>query len=193
MTVTADDLNAAIAYVDTTLGVATDADWSVAAGSLEWSCGHTAEHIGDCLLSYAAQLVAQPPGRYVRFLATVEKDASPAELLEFAVMGGRLLVSAVLTSAPDVRAYHPAGMADPEGFAGMGVIEVLLHGQDIAQGLKLPYDPPGDVCARVIARMFPEFAFGGVDPWSALLWCTGRISLPDRPRRETWRWRAVPL
>ena len=38
----------------------TDRDWSVRAGSLEWDCWHTAEHIGDCLLSYAWQLAVQP-------------------------------------------------------------------------------------------------------------------------------------
>jgi hypothetical protein len=89
MTVTADDLEAAVSTMVTTLHSATGRDWSVPAGAVEWDCWHTAEHIGDCLLSYAGQLVAQPTTRYVRFMATADKDASPAEVLEFAEAGGR--------------------------------------------------------------------------------------------------------
>ena len=91
MTVTADDLDSVISCVVSRLLPITDRDWSVRAGTLEWDCWHTAEHIGDCLLSYAWQLAVQPTGRYVRAIATAEKDASPAEVLEFAVTGGRIL------------------------------------------------------------------------------------------------------
>src|ERR1022692_2217149 len=91
MTVTADDLDAAISCVMSGLLPLTDRDWSVRAGTLEWDCWHTAEHIGDCLLSYAWQLAVQPTARYVRAIATAEKDASPAEVLEFAATGGRVV------------------------------------------------------------------------------------------------------
>ena len=93
MTVTADDLDSVISCVMSRLLPITDRDWSVRAGTLEWDCWHTAEHIGDCLMSYAWQLAVQPTGRYVRAIATAEKDASPAEVLEFAVTGGRVLAS----------------------------------------------------------------------------------------------------
>ena len=185
MTVTADDLDSVISCVMSRLLPITDRDWSVRAGTLEWDCWHTAEHIGDCLLSYAWQLAVQPTGRYVRAIATAEKDASPAEVLEFAVTGGRVLASMVRTSRAHVRAYHPAGMADPEGFAGMGCHEALLHGNDIAQGFGLSLDPPRDVCRRVLARIFPQASadLAGSDPWTALLWAGGRIDLPGHPRR----------
>ena len=114
MTVSADDLDSVISCVMSGLLPITDRDWSARAGILEWDCWHTAEHIGDCLLSYAWQLAVQPTGRYVRAIATAEKGASPAEVLEFAVSGGRLLASMIRTSRAHVRAYHPAGMADPE-------------------------------------------------------------------------------
>ena len=127
MTVTADDLDSVISCVMSRLLPITDRDWSVPAGTLEWDCWHTAEHIGDCLLSYAWQLAVQPTGRYVRAIAIAEKDASPAEVLEFAVTGGRVLASMVRTSRAHVRAYHPAGMADPEGFAGMGCYEAVSY------------------------------------------------------------------
>ena len=47
----------------------TDRDWSVRAGTSEWDCWRTAEHIGDTLLSYAWQLAVQPSTRYVRAVA----------------------------------------------------------------------------------------------------------------------------
>ena len=195
MTVTADDLDSVISCVMSGLLPITDRDWSVPAGTLEWDCWHTAEHIGDCLLSYAWQLAVQPSGRYVRAIATAEKDASPAEVLEFAVTGGRVLASMVRTSRAHVRAYHPAGMADPEGFAGLGCHEALLHGNDIARGFGLSLDPPRDVCRRVLARIFPQASaeLTGSDPWIALLWAGGRIELPGRPQRPGWRPHPAPL
>jgi len=194
MTVTADDLDAAVSAMVTTLRPAAGRDWSAPAGTLEWDCWHTAEHIGDVLLSYAGQLVAQPAARYVRFMATADKDASAAEVLEFAEAGGRILVATVRTAPAHVRAYHPSGTADPAGFAGMGCVEALVHGHDIAQGLGLAFDPPRQVCARVLARMFPGAAadLADLDPWTALLWATGRIALPGRPRVAHWRWHGAP-
>jgi hypothetical protein len=193
--VNADDLETATACVTTALEPATGQDWpATAAGSLDWDCWHTAEHVGDCLLSYAAQLVAQPAGRYVRFLATADAQASAAEVLEFAMTGGSILAATVRTAAPQVRAYHPTGLADPAGFAGMGCIEMLLHGQDMAAGLGLSLDPPRELCDRVLARMFPaaHAQAGGDDPWRVLQWATGRADLPGRPRPARWAWQAAP-
>jgi hypothetical protein len=61
MAVAADDLDTAVAAVTDTLGPATNQDWSTGAGCLERGRWHTAEHIGDVLRSYAAQLVARWP------------------------------------------------------------------------------------------------------------------------------------
>jgi hypothetical protein len=183
MTVTAGELEAAISCMMSGLLPLTDRDWSVRAGSLEWDCWHTAEHIGDCLLSYAWQLAVQPTARYVRAVAKAENDASPAEVLEFAITGGRVLASMVRTSPAHVRAFHPAGTADPEGFAALGCNEALLHGNDIAQAFGLSLDPPRDVCRRVLARLYPpaQVDLGDVDPWASLLWAGGRVELPGRP------------
>ncbi|WP_245633640.1 hypothetical protein [Amycolatopsis jejuensis] len=73
----------------------------------------------------------------------------------------------------------------------MGCAELLLHGDDLAQGLGAVLDPPRDVCTRVAARLFPE-----QEPvpgaWDFLRWCAGRIELPGRPRRTGWKWRGSP-
>jgi hypothetical protein len=73
----------------------------------------------------------------------------------------------------------------------MGVTETLLHGHDAAQGLGVPWDPPADLCARVLSRLFPG-APADAPPWVALLWSSGRADLPDRPRPGEWRWHSEP-
>src|ERR1700760_2304058 len=119
MTVTADDLDSVISCVMSGLLPITDRDWSVAAGTLEWDCWHTAEHLGDCLLSYAAQLAVQPPDRYVEFMAAAGEGAGPAEVLELVQAGGGFLVAMIRTAPPGARAYHPSGVTGPAGFAGL--------------------------------------------------------------------------
>jgi hypothetical protein len=86
-------------------------------------------------------------------------------------------------------------MADPEGFAAMACVEALVHGHDVAQGLGLALDPPREVCARVLARMFPHAvpAVADLDPWTVLLWATGRTALRGRPQVEDWSWHGAPL
>jgi hypothetical protein len=67
-----------------------------------------------------------------------------------------------------IRAFHVSGVTDPEGFAAMGVLEVLVHTSDLAEGLGLDWTPSPDLCERVLARLFPG-APDDVDPWRALL------------------------
>jgi hypothetical protein len=191
MPLTATDLDAASAALLAALEPVVDLDWSAATGTGDLDAYRTAEHLGDCLLSYAAQLVACPLDRYVAFEAALTDKATAADALEFAVTGAGLLAATVRTKGPDTRAYHPTGMADPEGFAGMGIVEILVHGEDIARGLGVRLEPPADTCARVLARMFPEVTVDA-EPWTALLWATDRVELPGRPNRAGWRWRGAP-
>lgn len=192
MPVTAADIDAASAALSAALGPAVDRDWTAATGTGDLNALRTAEHLGDCLMSYGAQLVAGRTDDYVRFEAALLSAATPAQALEFAVTGAGLLAAAVATADPEVRAFHPCGVSDPEGFAGMGVVEVLVHGEDMARGLGVKLEPPPDVCARVLARMFPEVTVDA-EPWTALLWATNRVELPGLPNRAGWRWRGTPL
>ncbi|MFD5091335.1 hypothetical protein ACFWMR_12085 [Amycolatopsis thailandensis] len=194
MPVTPDDLDAAIGSVTAGLGQASGRDWSAVPGTGELTAWQTAEHLGDCLISYAGLLIARPSlPRFVCFEAVAEATAQPWELLEFVTVGGRVLGAVLRTTDPDVRAYHPSGEADIEGFAGMGCVEVLVHGEDMARGLGVTLDPPRDLCSRVLARMFPDVDAGDVDPWTALLWATDRTDLPGRSSRAGWQWRSAPL
>jgi hypothetical protein len=189
--VTGDDLDEACDHVRTVLRPAVGKAWAERAGTGIWTARATTEHVGDTLMSYAAQLVVRPDDKYVEFAASAAQ-AKPVALLDFVKAGAGILAAMVRTSDADVRAFHPSGMADPEGFAGMGCVELLVHGEDVARGFGFALDPERELCARLLARMFPT-VLGTEDPWDALLWATGRIELPDRSRRTRWRWHGAPL
>jgi hypothetical protein len=192
--VSAADLDAAVACLAATLRPAAEKDWTTVPGTGDLDGWHTAEHVGDCLLSYAAQLVSRRANGFVPFLAALEKDASSADALEFAAAGGAILAAAVRAAPPEARAFHPTGTADPAGFAAMGCAEVLVHGEDVARGVGLALDPPREVCARTVARLFPHLGdVSDLDPWTALRWATDRVEVPGRPRQPGWRWRGAPL
>ncbi len=192
MAVAPEDLLEAVEVLGTDLGSATKEDWSVA-GTGDWTCQDTLKHLGDCLLSYAGQLAAQPQSRYVQFEAVVAPGATNEELLEFAVAAAQILASVAATSDPMVRAFHPTGRSDPEGFVSMGCVEVLLHGADIAGQFAIAFEPSLGLCERVLHRLFPEITFEDASAWDALRWATGRTSSFDGTLRTEWRWRGAPL
>ncbi|MEV1010015.1 maleylpyruvate isomerase N-terminal domain-containing protein [Streptomyces sp. NPDC049881] len=182
------DVDAAVAEMSRILSPHTAEDWTVPAGPLDWTCWQTAAHIGHDLLAYAGQLAAQPTDAYLPFDLTVRPTASPGELLQAVTACGGLLSSVLATAGPDLRAWH-WGPCDPEGFAAMGVAEVLLHTHDITRGLSVDWLPPAPLSAAVLNRLFPAAPSG--DPTQVLLWCTGRGDLAGRARRTSWRWEAA--
>jgi hypothetical protein len=203
--VTVADITLAVQLAVTAFGSAPAEAWGNPAGSLEWDCWETVEHIADGLFAYATQLTpATPEGGYVPIAMTstrpggaesaihVDREKGAAGLLQAVEACGALLVSMVTTASPGTRAWHPHGTSDPEGFAAMGVTEILVHGHDAAQGLGVLWEPPADLCARVLSRLFPD-APADARPWAALLWATGRGDLPDQPRLgDEWRWYSEP-
>lgn len=203
--VTADDLDVAVQLAVATLRKAPPEAWNAKAGSLEWDCWETVEHLCDDLFAYAAQLGPKTPplDREVPFVwesrraggpanaVHADRAAGPAGLLEVLEACGGLLIAMVRTLPTDVRAHHGFGVSDPEGFAAMGIVETLVHTHDLADGLGLPWEPPADLCSRVLGRLFPDSP-QDTDPWPALLWVTGRAELPGRPRLTSWRWHGSP-
>ncbi|WP_371651962.1 MULTISPECIES: hypothetical protein [unclassified Streptomyces] len=204
--VTAADVEHVVRLSVTALRAGLAADWSVKAGSLEWDCWETVEHLSDDLFAYAVQLGPQQPPLdgevpYLweakrpggpRNAVHADRAAGPAGLLQTLEASGALLTAMVRTASPDVRAHHGFGNSDPEGFAAMGVVETLLHTYDVAAGLGVTWAPPGGLCDRVLARLFREVP-ADPDRWRVLLWATGRADLPDLPRQESWRWYGEPL
>jgi hypothetical protein len=207
--VTAADVTSAVQLAVAALGRAPAQAWANQAGSLDWDCWETVEHIADTLFAYATQLTpATPEGGYVPIAMTstrpggtgpggaesaihVDRENGATGLLQAVEACGALLVAMVMTASPGTRAWHPNGTSDPEGFAAMGVTETLVHGHDAAQGLGVPLEPPADLCTQVLNRLFPD-APADAPPWTALLWATGRADLPGRPPLSEWRWYSEP-
>ncbi|GAA2434511.1 hypothetical protein GCM10010191_56220 [Actinomadura vinacea] len=202
---TADDLDHAVGLTLAALrqAPADSQAWEANAGSLEWTCWETVEHLSDDLFSYAAQLGPRSVGGLVPFVwesrrpggpfnaIHADREAGIGGLLQVLEASGALLIAMVRTTPPDVRAYHVFGASDAEGFAAMGIVETLVHMHDLAQGLGLAWNPPADLCARALARLFPDVPHGTA-PWPTLLWATGRGELPGHPRRPEWRWYGEP-
>ena len=189
---TPDGIVAAASVCQQAMAPHADADWSVTAGSLDWDCRRTLDHIADALCSYSGS-VANRADHRMASVRSGNPTATPAQLVE--VLGTAANILAVLTREmpSEARAFHPAGMADATGFVGMACTETLVHGYDISQGLGFDLQPPGELCASVIRRLFPWVTDLG-DPWQTLLWTTGRISLSDRAGVEPdWYWQCAPL
>jgi RimJ/RimL family protein N-acetyltransferase len=188
--ISGDDVNKAVAGCAAALRPAVDRDWEkTGAARLEWSCRRTAEHIAGALLAYAGQLAGRAQEAYVPFEITLDEGTGNAGLLHVIETTGVLLATTVRTTPPGVRAFHPYpfGSADREGFAAMGIAEVLLHTHDLAEGLGLGYEPPEDLAESVLAWLFPHVQPGPA-PWPTLLWATGRGELPGRAPVTDWRW-----
>lgn len=205
VTVNAADIDRAVCLAVGVLRGAETADWSADAGSLEWDCWETVEHLADDLFSYAAQLGPEMPplGTHVPFswsrrrpggpanVIFVDREAGPAGLLQVLEASGALLTAVVRTKPPTIRSHHIFGAADPEGFAAMGIVETLVHTHDVAEGLGIEWTPDPDLCDRVLRRLFPD-APTDTGRWPTLLWATGRAELPGRPRLTKWRWHGAP-
>ncbi|MFD7405143.1 GNAT family N-acetyltransferase [Streptomyces sp. NPDC059866] len=180
----------AVAGAVAVLRTATERDWeSVDAGSLTWSCRRTAEHVASCLLAYAGQLAGRVQGAYSPFRISIVDGTSNEELLQVVETTGALLTAAVRTAPREARAFHPYPFrsAGRDGFAAMGVTEVVLHTYDIAEGLGLTYEPPTELCTFALGTIFPHIQ-PGPDAWRTLLWATGRGELPGHAPVTEWRW-----
>jgi hypothetical protein len=187
---TADDLLMAANLCAQTLKPAVDADWSAQAGSTEWTCRQTLEHV--CGLAFAPQLATRAEG--LRPLALqIASDASIAQLQQTMHAMAVILAEVARAAPPTARAFHPAGMADPSGWVAMGMDELLVHTHDIAGGLGLDYQIEADLAQLVLDRLFPWWP-RGANPQSALLWANGRADLPQRPSPgDAWLWHCAPL
>jgi hypothetical protein len=203
--VTAADVDLAVGASVSALKDALDRDWRIPAGGLDWDCWETIEHVSDDLFAYAGQLALKRPplDGHVPFAYQAlhpggpgntifaDPSAGPAGLLEVLEACGTLLTAIVRTSPPETRAYHIFGVSDPEGFAAMGIVEVLVHTHDVTTGLGITWTPPADLCHRVLGRLFPH-APADTARWPTLLWATGRGDLPGLARLDSWRWDGTP-
>ena len=187
-----DDLRRAATVAADALTPHTTADWSVTAGDLEWSCRDTLDHAIVGILWYAGNL-ATLATRRPEIVRDEDPNAPAERLIQGLVLSDHILARVAEATPPGGRGYHSMGSPDATGFLAMGCDETLVHTGDICAGLGLRFDPPGDLCARVVARLFP-WAPEHDDPWERLLWCNGRIALPGHDRLgPEWGWWSAPL
>ena len=198
MTDLADDLEATVAADCAALRTAVRLDWDGPATGLTWSVRSTVEHVADDLFAYAGQIATATPelAEYVPFTYSADRpgeaqvttharrEAGNDGVVRVLDACGGMLVSLARTRPAEVRGYHPYGVSDPDGFAAMGTVEVLLHLHDVAAPLGLAWDPDPDVVRRVLDRLFPD-APSEEAPWPTLLRVTGRD--PAAPL-DGWRW-----
>lgn len=186
------DILAAAAASCGLLEPACGADWSVPVPDLDFTVSSVVAHAANAPLWYALDIWGGP-GDDAAFDLTVRSDAANPALLVSLRSAARACAASVDAAPPATRGFHPAGAADPSGFAAMACDELLVHADDAARGLGLTFAPDPALAGRVLARLFPWHVPGDDDPWRLLLWANGRIDLPGRPNQADWRWHCAPL
>jgi uncharacterized protein (TIGR03083 family) len=168
-----------------------DRDWDAPAGDLEWSCRTTLGHMLAALLYYAINLALR--STEPRPSGQADPSLPVAELLDALEGRAGLLATVCEAARPDACGAHDWGLADASGFAALACDEMLVHTSDITAGLGASFDPPRDVCARVLRRLFP-WAPPNRDSWEALRWANGRGPMGERPRlAPDWVAHPAPL
>jgi uncharacterized protein (TIGR03083 family) len=186
-----DDIRAAAAACRAFLEPAADADWTAPVPGLEFTVASVVAHAANGPLWYTVDLWGGPDDS-TAFDLNVQRDAASEVLLVSLRSAAHACAASVDAAPADTRGYHPQGAADPSGFAAMACDELLVHTDDAARGLGLPFTPDRGLAGRVLARLFPWHDRGD-DAWQTLLWANGRIDLPGRPGQTGWTWLSTPL
>jgi uncharacterized protein (TIGR03083 family) len=182
------DLAELTQVVTTALSSASGLDWSAPAGTLEWSCARTADHIVDTLLAPALFLASRKQDDYPAFgPATMGPTAAPDALIEGIETATRILTAVVTTAEPDAHAIiwrRPrVETRGPADFVPRGALELILHAHDICTGLGIPFAPSRDLCQRLRDHTlsWPHWTSPGWaplpttdDPWTDLIHSSGR-------------------
>jgi hypothetical protein len=176
----ADEFAAVSSLTHEHLAQVVDRDWSVRAGTLDWNCSQTADHMVDCVFSYAMQLAARASSGFLPFHELhALPEATPLDLVQGLRAVAEIFV-AVLRCVPE-DAVSSDGVLELEvnDWAKRGGYEVLLHTHDVLTGLSAVFVPPAEMCAWILGSqalwmLDRTRAEMGDDPWAALLLGSGR-------------------
>ena len=189
--VTGDDVLAAARTCHDFLQKAADADWGVPVPGLDFTVTSVVAHAANGPLWYALDLWSGPSDD-AAFDLKVRLDVPNTALLASLRSAASVCAASVDAAPEDARGFHPAGAADPSGFAAMACDELLIHTDDAARGLGLRFSPDSGIARRVLSRLFP-WHDPGDDPWRTLLWANDRVDLPGLPSQKGWTWHCAPL
>jgi uncharacterized protein (TIGR03083 family) len=150
-----------------------DRDWSVPAGTLEWTCWQTVDHVTDCIFSYALQIAGRVRGGFLRLEQLhALPDAGPAELLDSLDAVGRMF-AAVVEQAPPATissdGYFDLSLSE---WVARALNEMLLHTYDVMSGLGEGFTPQRDLCGFVLQTpalwMYDGVDREAADPWHVM-------------------------
>jgi hypothetical protein len=169
-----DDLTALTATVVDAWLRGADRDWSVPAGTLDWSCRATADHAVDTVLAPAFFLASRKQDGYPAGEPfTLGPDADAATLVEGLQTATRILLAVVQAAEPGATATiwrRPQLEVRPAAdFLPRAGLELLLHAHDVCTGLGVPFSPPVDACDH-LRRHTADWPFWDpeISGWSPL-------------------------
>ena len=188
-----DDVLVAAAASQQALGAAFDRDWEALAGTLDWTCRRTLDHMIDGTVFYSGQVANEAPKR-LPAIRQGNPDASVEDLVTTVGSVTHILASALRSAPVDARFFHPAGMADRSGYAAMSCVELLVHTSDIATSFGIAFNPDNELCGRVVRRLFPWIENVGADAFAVMRWTTGRLVIDGWDDvAANWYWQCAPL
>lgn len=188
-----DNVLQAVSVCQGILRTALDCDWNRLAGTLEWTCRRTLDHMIDGAIFYSGQVANEAPNRLPP-IRVGNLDASIEDLIITVGTAAHILASALQSAPIEGRFFHPAGMADRSGYAAMSCVELLVHTSDISSGLGIEFMPPSQLCESAIQRLFPWIDDIGGGAFATLRWATGRISMESQNDvAADWYWQCAPL
>ncbi|GIH93613.1 hypothetical protein ACFFMN_20985 [Planobispora siamensis] len=85
----------------------------------------------------------------------VRPESPPGELSATVEVFATVLARVARGAPEGTRGWHPYGMADVSGFAGVACDEMLVHTYDACLGLGLPFTPPPELSEATLRRLFP--------------------------------------
>lgn len=188
MVFSCDDLEELTSVVAGAWRTAVDRDWSIPAGTLDWSCARTADHAVDTVLAPAFFLASRKLDGYPEFEPiTLGPQARAEALVEGLETATRILSAVVRATEPSARAAIWGGpqveVRGPEDFVPRGALELILHAHDVCTGVDVPFDPPEGLCERLRRHTqswplwnlpgWTQLAMTGT-PWADLLRASGR-------------------
>jgi hypothetical protein len=162
-----------------------EGDWSVRAGSVEWSCWQTVDHMVDCVFSYTLQLAGRAQDGW---LALQElhalPSATPGQLVQALGAVGETFAAVLRATPAGVTASDGVQQLDLSDWAARAMYEVVLHTYDVLEGLGGSFEPPPQLCAAILASpalwaIDRDRAANAANPWEALLVASGRPKPAD--------------